>query len=186
MTIAGAQKWTVWSLLGVFVGGVLLGLVGALLQASEVTLGPVTIPLWMILVLAAMATTARAVTLHYESRKPAAAWFGGWLVTTLVLSTPLPSGDQIVSDGVVQMIYVFGGAVLGSAFVSLPARLGLAAAGTPGAQARTVESADEARQESTSSEPTDPTSSDSTDSTSSASAEPMSSELTDPMKEGRH
>jgi hypothetical protein len=114
---------TFLSMVGILIGGAALGLVGAFLQAVEVSVGPLTIPFWTVIVLAAMLSTARAITINYGSRKPAIAWFVGWISVTLLLSMPLPSGDQVVSDGIAQMIYVFGGAVLGAAFVSLPANL---------------------------------------------------------------
>lgn len=117
-------KRATWvTLLGVLLGGAALGLVGGFLQAVEVTIGSISVPFWMVIVLAAMLTTARAITINYGSRKPAIAWFVGWLAVTLLLSTPLPSGDQVISAGVVQMVYVFGGAVLGAMFVSLPPNL---------------------------------------------------------------
>lgn len=109
----------VWTLLG----GAALGLVGAFLQAADVTIGSVSLPIWAVIVLAAMAVTTRAITTSYGSRKPAVVWFLGWLLATLILAMTLPGGDQVIADGTAQLIYLFGGVVLGSAVASIPAQL---------------------------------------------------------------
>lgn len=106
-----------------FLGGAALGLVGGFLQAVDVTIGSIALPFWAVVALAAMLVTTRAITTSYGSRKPAVTWFVGWLIVTLLLAMTLPGGDQVISDGTVQLLYVFGGVVLGSAFVSIPAQL---------------------------------------------------------------
>jgi uncharacterized membrane protein len=115
---------TIWIYLGALLAGLILGMVGAFLQATSYEIGPVTVPVWAILLLASLATSIRAITIAYGSRKPALAFFLGWLIASAVLSLPLPSGDQVIADGGLQVFYFFGGVVLGSAFVSLPAVLG--------------------------------------------------------------
>lgn len=126
----GPYEWTntttdagpltyVWTILG----GAALGLVGGFLQAVDVTIGPISVPIWAVIVLAAMVIAARAITTSYGSRKPAVVWFLGWLLMTLLLAMTLPGGDQVITDGTAQILYLFAGVVLGSAFVSIPARL---------------------------------------------------------------
>lgn len=124
-----ASLWTyVWTLLG----GLLLGLVGGFLQAVDVTIGSLSVPIWAVVVLAAMVVTTRAITTVYGSRKPAFSWFLGWMVATLLLALTLPGGDQVISDGAVQMFYLFGGVVIGSAVASLPAQMRPAQSPQPG------------------------------------------------------
>jgi hypothetical protein len=106
-----------------FLGGIALGLVGGFLQAAEVTIGPASLPVWAVVVLAAMVVTMRAITTSYGSRKPAVTWFLGWLVVSLLLAVTSPAGDQVIADGNVPLFYLFGGVVLGSAFASVPAQL---------------------------------------------------------------
>ncbi|MDZ7578417.1 MAG: DUF6113 family protein [Candidatus Nanopelagicales bacterium] len=112
-----------WWLLPVFLGGAALGLLGGFVQAIGVNLSGVQIPVGLVLVLAALVATQRALVHSWESRTPAAAWFVGWIVMTLVLALPLPGGNVVIAEGAVPIVYLFGGAVLGAAAASLPARI---------------------------------------------------------------
>ena len=115
---------TGWTYLWALLAGLAFGMVGAFLQAATYEVGPVTIPVWAILVLLTLLVIIRAITVAYGSRKPALAFFLGWLIASTVLALPLPGGDQVIADGAVQVFYFFGGVVFGSTFVSLPAVLG--------------------------------------------------------------
>ncbi|MCH9817263.1 MAG: hypothetical protein K0U64_12585 [Actinomycetia bacterium] len=120
-SITPITGWTFgWALLA----GLVLGMIGAFLQAATFEVGPVTIPVWAILVMLTLLVSIRAITVSYGSRKPGSVFFLGWLIASIVLALPLPSGDQVIADGAVQVFYFFGGVVLGSTFVSLPAALG--------------------------------------------------------------
>jgi len=46
----------------------------------------------------------------------------GWLGVTIVLSLESPWGDLIVSGGPRQLVYLFGGTVVGAALATFPIR----------------------------------------------------------------
>lgn len=114
--------WSGWGN-GIIIG-VLLGLVGAFLQAKTWTIGPITIPIWALVLITALAVFCRAMTTTYGSRKSAIVLYASWLIVTILLASPMPGGDIIIGAGAAQWFYVFGGVIVGAMIVSLPARLG--------------------------------------------------------------
>jgi hypothetical protein len=114
----------VLGVLGLVALGLLIGTVGAFVQAARLTLdtpwGVVTIPwgvpfVWIVLLFA-----IRAGTWLMRTRWGSWAVLGGWLMATIALSTESPSGDLALSGGTRQMTYLIGGVILGSAAATLP------------------------------------------------------------------
>jgi hypothetical protein len=114
----------VLGVLGLAALGLLIGTVGAFVQAARLTLdspwGVVTIPwgvpfVWIVLLFA-----VRAGTWLVRTRWGSWAVLAGWLSATIALSTESPSGDLALSGGTRQMAYLIGGVILGSAAATLP------------------------------------------------------------------
>jgi len=113
-------------LLGGLGVGLLIGLLGAFVQAHRSILifsdRYLVIPWGVLIVLGGLSTTKRGVALASSSR--AAAWLvvAGWIVVTIFLASETAGGDIAVSSGARQWAYLLGGAILGSAAATLPAR----------------------------------------------------------------
>lgn len=104
-------------------GGVVLGVFGAFLQAYTVTLGSVAIPVGAVVLLACLVACIRALVHSFESRAAGAAFFLGWVVASVVLAIPTAGGDIVIALTPVAVGYLFAGVVIGSACANVPARL---------------------------------------------------------------
>lgn len=113
-------------LLGGLGVGLLIGLLGAFVQAHRSILifsdRYLVIPWGVLIVLGVLIASIRGVALASSSR--AAAWLvlAGWIVVTIFLANETAGGDIAVSSGARQWAYLLGGAILGSAAATLPAR----------------------------------------------------------------
>ncbi len=111
--------------------GLFLGFVGAMLQTWTTSVGTITIPVGVILVLAAILAVARACAWWVGSRWGSIGFSAGWLGATLMMGTQTPGGDLVLSSGTRQIAYLILGTLLLSAasgFPLLPEDEGAAAA----------------------------------------------------------
>ena len=104
--------------------GFAIGVTGAFLQAQRfvVPIGDfvVVVPWGTALLLVAIALLTRLVTIAAGTRWAGWLFFTCWLAATVLLSADSPSGDLAISSGARQMVYLFGGIVLGAAAATLP------------------------------------------------------------------
>lgn len=117
---------------GLFVGGALIGLVGAFVQAhrtlADFYWGTVTVPWGLVLVWVVLVAVIRGGAWALHSRWGSWSVLAGWLVLTIVMAAESPSGDMALSGGNRQMTYLLGGVILGSAAATLPVRTNAPAA----------------------------------------------------------
>ncbi|HEX6888823.1 MAG TPA: DUF6113 family protein [Candidatus Nanopelagicales bacterium] len=100
--------------------GLVLGVLGALVQWWSPALGSVGLPVGAVLVVVVVALVARACAWWQGSRLGAVAVSVGWLVSTLVMATTSRSGDLVLSSGVQQEAYLIGGAMVLAACCGFP------------------------------------------------------------------
>ncbi|MDP1878601.1 MAG: DUF6113 family protein [Actinomycetota bacterium] len=109
--------------LGLGVAGVVIGVLGAFVQAHralvELPWGTLTVPWGLALVWIALLAGIRGGAWAIGSRWGAWAVLGGWLVATVALSAESPSGDLALSGGGRQLAYLLGGVIMGSAAATL-------------------------------------------------------------------
>lgn len=112
-----------WGAVLASVGGLVLGVLGAFIQAARWMVGDVVLPWGTIVTLAALVVAVRAGVALLGSRVGGVLVFAGWLVATVVFATKTPwSGDLIIATGSWQFVYLFGGLILGSAAATVAAR----------------------------------------------------------------
>lgn len=116
---------------GLILLGMVIGLAGAFVQAHRfvLPLADLAIPWGIVVVWVALLAAIRAGAWALHSRGGAWGVLAGWLSATILLATESPSGDLALSGGPRQLVYLFGGVVLGSAAATLPVRV--RPAGTP-------------------------------------------------------
>jgi len=106
--------------LGCLVAGLVIGVAGAFLQGARLIVGGVMIPWGLVLALVALLVLVRAGIEVTRSR------WGGWIVrlvwiaATVAFAAELPSGDLVISAGGRQMVYLFGGVIIGAAAATVP------------------------------------------------------------------
>jgi hypothetical protein len=106
--------------LGCVLAGIVIGVAGAFLQGARLIVGGVTVPWGLVLALIALLVFIRAGIELTHSR------WGGWIVlllwiaATVAFAAELPSGDLVISAGGRQMVYLFGGVVIGAAAATVP------------------------------------------------------------------
>jgi hypothetical protein len=104
-------------------GGVLLGTVGAFVQAARWFIGDFAIPWGTLVILAGLVVAIRVGVGLIGSRWGGVGVFAGWLATTVIFATRTPwSGDLIIAPGTWQFFYLFGGMILGSAAATVAPR----------------------------------------------------------------
>jgi hypothetical protein len=117
--------------LGLVGFGLVLGVVGAFVQAQRALVdtpwGPASIPWGVPLVWLALLSAIRAGAWLMMTRWGSWAVLGGWLGATVAMAAESGSGDLALSGGTRQLVYLFGGVIMGSAAATLP---------LPGASAR--------------------------------------------------
>jgi hypothetical protein len=105
---------------GAFVAGFALGLVGAIVAASRIIVRGVTVPVGLVLVLAAVLAVARGMAWFSGSRRGAAFVALGWVLPTLAYLLFSPGGDVLLPDVARTTWYLLGSAVLLVAAMAFP------------------------------------------------------------------
>jgi hypothetical protein len=111
-------------LFGIFLLGLLIGVVGAFVQADRfimtVPWGLLVVPWGMVLVILVLVIVIRGATWYIESRWGGSVLLAGWIAATIVMSAESPSGDVALSGGGRQWVYLLGGVILGAAAATFP------------------------------------------------------------------
>jgi len=112
------------SLMGFVFMGFAIGVTGAFIQAHRLILAigdfVVVVPWGTMLLLAGVLLVTRLATIAVGTRWGGWLFFTCWLAATVLLSADSPSSDLAISSGARQMVYLFGGIVLGAAVATLP------------------------------------------------------------------
>ena len=110
-------------LVGFVIMGSAIGIAGAFIQAHRsifsVSEFVIILP-WGTALLVAIVTVTRLATLATGTRWAGWLFFTGWLAATVLLAADSPSGDLAISSGARQVVYLFGGIVLGASAATLP------------------------------------------------------------------
>ncbi|MDO8732298.1 MAG: DUF6113 family protein [Actinomycetota bacterium] len=111
-------------LAGIFLVGLLIGLIGAFVQADRFIVsapwGLLVVPWGTVLVILVLVIVIRGATWYIESRWGGAVLFAGWIAATIVMSAESTSGDLALSGGGRQWVYLLGGVILGGAAAVFP------------------------------------------------------------------
>lgn len=111
-------RW--WLVAASFVIGLLLGAIGAFVQAVR-WLSPLgSLPWGAVLAALVVVILVRGAVVAVHSRWAGWLLLAGWLVATIALAAESPSGDVALSGGGRQMGYLLATVILGSAAASLP------------------------------------------------------------------
>ncbi len=105
---------------GALAVGVVVGVVGAFVQAQRALVGPVSVPWGLALTWLVLLVLVRGAAWAAGSRWGSWALVVGWLAATVALTAESPSGDIAISGGTRQLVYLLGGVVLASAAATLP------------------------------------------------------------------
>lgn len=105
--------------------GFVFGLIGGFLQEHRLIINDVDVPWASILVVITLVVSIRALSMNLETRKAGLLFFLGWLIATIFLAIPNPSGDVIFTADIGAMAYLGSATLLGAAAVSWPLFLGL-------------------------------------------------------------
>ena len=100
--------------------GLLVGTLGAFLQASRMFVAGFAVPWGTVLVLLCLVVLVRGAVELADSRWAGWSLFAGWLAATVLFASPMPWGALVISAGGRQMAYLFGGVVLGAAAATVP------------------------------------------------------------------
>ena len=95
-TLGAGPRVSVLTWIALGVGGLVLGSLGALVQADRRVSGDRTVPWGLVLVVVVVAVCVRAASYLVGNRRGGAIVAVGWLVPTLVLSGQGPGGDVIL------------------------------------------------------------------------------------------
>lgn len=116
---APVRNRSLW-LMALLPGGFMLGVFGGFLQQHRLEIGPVELPWAALLVLAALVTSIRAASLNLLTRWAGGLWYAGWLIATVLMAVPNPSGDVVFGDDVATLGYLLGGSLIGASAVFWP------------------------------------------------------------------
>lgn len=100
--------------------GVVVGVVGAFVQASRFLIGGVTMPWGLIIMLTLLLVCVRLGVEFTDTRWGGWCVFGAWVAVTIAFAAELPSGALIISAGDRQMAYLLGGVIVGAAAATVP------------------------------------------------------------------
>lgn len=100
--------------------GMILGLLGAIVQAQRVHIGSVTIPIGMLVALGVLVPICRAAAWWMRSRFGGFCLAIGWLIATLAMGTSSPWDDLVIDSGLRQMAYLVLGSLLLAASATFP------------------------------------------------------------------
>lgn len=99
--------------------GLVIGVVGAFVQAQRYLLDTFPIPWGMVLSLVVLTIAIRGGVWLVMSRVGGWAVFAGWLIATVALAAETNSGDIALSGGGRQMTYLIAGVMLGAAAATI-------------------------------------------------------------------
>lgn len=105
--------------------GFIFGLISGFLQEHRLTINGIDVPWASILVVATLVACIRSLSLNLNTRKAGLLFYLGWLIATVLLAIPNPSGDVVFTADLGAMAYLGAGTLLGAAAVSWPLFLGL-------------------------------------------------------------
>ena len=100
--------------------GLVVGVIGAFLQAARLLIAGWTLPWGLVVSLVALLVLIRGAVEIAQSRWAGWLLFAGWLAATLAFAAQLPSGALVISAGDRQLAYLIGGVVLGAAAATVP------------------------------------------------------------------
>jgi hypothetical protein len=120
------NPWHWVRVIALLVMGMVIGCLGAFVQEETFSLdvlwGTLTVPMGMLIALAALTSSIRAGAWGSKTRMGAWAIFLGWLIATIAFSAKNASGDLIITSGLREGAYVLLGVVLGAFAATLPVR----------------------------------------------------------------
>ena len=119
---------SVLTYVGLLLAGIVLGLFGAVVMASRISVRGVTVPWGLVLSLVTVLACVRGAAWLVGSRRGAALVGLGWVLPTLAFATTNPGGDILLPDLTRTYVYLIGSAVLVVASVALPLPRGAAQA----------------------------------------------------------
>lgn len=105
--------------------GFLIGVIGGFMQESRITISGVAIPWGSALIIATLVATIRAASLNIGTRLAGVLLYGGWLIATVLMALPNPSGDVVFTADAGALGYLMAGCVLGAAAAAWPLFLDL-------------------------------------------------------------
>ncbi|MCH9720006.1 MAG: hypothetical protein K0U60_09080 [Actinomycetia bacterium] len=114
-----------------FISGFILGLFGAFISAITVPVVGINIPVGLVLVFATLFSSLRLVIHVFGLRRAGVFLLVGWLLATVLMALPGPGDDVAIPSDPIAMVYLFGGVIIGTACVNVPARLRRKPAATP-------------------------------------------------------
>ncbi len=105
------------------VSGFILGLFGAFISAIVLPVAGINIPVGLVLVFATLFSSLRLVIHVFGLRRAGVFLLVGWLLATVLMALPGPGDDVAIPSDPIAMVYLFGGVIIGTACVNVPARL---------------------------------------------------------------
>jgi hypothetical protein len=106
--------------------GLMLGLVGSVVVAGRTTVGTVTLPWGLVLMLTAVVVLVRAIVWQSGTRATGLALMGGWFAATSAVLVYAPGSDVLLPDLTRSWVYVVGATILGLGAALWPLPAGLA------------------------------------------------------------
>ena len=100
--------------------GLVVGTLGAFVQAARLEIAGVLVPWGAAFMVVCLLAVVRGVAWATGGRSASWLAFAGWLAATVVMAGEWPWGDVVLSGGGRQFGYLVAGVVLGSAAASLP------------------------------------------------------------------
>jgi hypothetical protein len=128
LPVVEAVPTSVLTYAGLALGGIVLGLFGAVLMAARVTVRGTVVPWGLILSMLAVLACVRGAAWLVGSRRGAALVGLGWVLPTLAFATTNPGGDILLPDVPRTYVYLVGSALFVVLAVALPLPRGAAAA----------------------------------------------------------
>lgn len=125
-TPARARRSTVFvavrvlALVAAFALGLAAGITGAFLQNVTVHVGPVRLPLGLLLALGGLAGLLVLTGFVTHSRYALLAPAAGWLVPAFAFSVPRPEGDLIVTSSLTGYGFLLGGSIVIGLALAVP------------------------------------------------------------------
>ena len=107
-----ASSPSVLTYAGLLLAGIVLGLFGAVVMASRITVRGVVVPWGVVLSLVTVLALVRGAAWLVGSRRGAALVGLGWVLPTLAFATTNPGGDVLLPDLTRTYVYLVGSAVL--------------------------------------------------------------------------
>lgn len=94
---------------------------GAFVHLLVVRIGPVPLPVGLVLAVGGAAAVLLVGNLTARSRWGSGLVATAWVLTVLLLSLPRPEGDLVIAQDVAGVVFVLAGVVLAGVSVGLPA-----------------------------------------------------------------